>query len=34
MGLALARREHGHRRLVGVQDFAIEQHAPKGIDQG
>ena len=31
--LALARLEHRHRRLVGVQHRTLEQHRPQRIDQ-
>ncbi len=30
----LARLEHRHRRLVGVQHWTLEQHRPQRIDQG
>lgn len=31
--LAIARFEHGHRRLVGMQHAVLQQLGPQGIDQ-
>lgn len=33
MRLAVARLEHGHRRLVGMQHAALQQLCPHGVNQ-